>query len=111
MAGGENTEMDNNQCKLAETKAVDTAAVAANSKGNVIGEEGTSNPVITSSVHVDDDESDELDTVCDNEHDNDDEATKFSTGQQQSGSAPSQCADDAEDNNTIGDNTDESVQL
>lgn len=114
MAGGENTEMDNNQCKLEESKAVVTAtAVAANSKRKGSGEEGTSNPVITSSVRVDDNESDQLDTVCDNEHDDDDddEATKFSTGQQQSGSSPSQCADDTEDNDTMGDNTDESVQL
>lgn len=111
MAGGKNTEMDNNQCKLEESTAVETAAVAANSKGDVTGEEGTSNPVITSSVHVDDDESDELDAVCSNEYDDDDEATKFSTGQQQSVSLPSQCADDAEDNNTIGDNTDELEQL
>ena len=102
MTGGENTEMDNNQCKLEEeSKVVDTAA-AANSKGNAAFEKGTSNPLITSSVQVDDDE---LDTVYDNEHnDEDDEATKFSTGQQQSGSSPSQSA---EDNNTIGDSTDE----
>ena len=100
MTGGDNTEMDHNQSKLEqENKAVDTAAP----------EEGTSNPVITSSVHVDDDESDGPDTVYGNEHtDEDDEATKFNTGQQQSGSSPTQSA---EDKNTIGDNTDEPVQL
>ena len=112
MTGGENTEMDNNQCKLEESEAVDTVADAANSKGNVTCEEGTSNPVITSSGHVDDDESDELDTVYDNEHDDeDDEATRVSTDQQQSGLSPCQSAEDAEDNNAIEDNTDEPVQL
>lgn len=109
MTGGENTEMDNNQCKLEEeSKAVDASA-AANSKGNATYEEGTSNPVITSSGHVDDDECDELDTVYDSEHnDEDDEATQFRAGQQQSGSSPSQSA---EDNTTIGDKTDEPLQL
>ena len=109
MTGGENTEMDNNQCKLEEeSKAVDASA-AANSKVNATYEEGTSNPVITSSAHVDDDECDELDTVYDSEHnDEDDEATQFRAGQQQSGSSPSQSA---EDNNTIGDKTDEPLQL
>lgn len=118
MTGGEDTEMDNNQCKLEEeSKAVDTAA-AANSEGSATCEEDSSNPVITSSVHVDEDESDELDTVHASVHnDEGDETTKSSTGEQQRdnenvelerGSSPSESA---EDNNTIGDNTDEPVQL
>ena len=110
MTGGENTKVDNNQCKLEEkSKAVDTAA-AVNSKGNETCEEGTSSPMITSSVHADDNESDELDTLYDNEHNDDDdhEATKFSAGQQQSGSSPSPSA---EDNNTIGNSTDKPVQM
>lgn len=111
MTGSKNTEMDNDQCKLEEnSKAVDTCtAAAANSKGSAACQKGISNPVITSSVHVDNEQSDELVTVCGNEHnDGDDEATfaKSSTGQ--SSSSPSQSA---EDNNTIGDNTDEPVQL
>ena len=112
MTGGENTEMDNNQSKLEESKAVDTAADATNSKGNVSCEEGIGNPVITSSADVDDDESNELDTVYDNEHDDeDDDATTVSTDQQQSSLSPSQSAEDAEDNNATEDNTDEPVQL
>ena len=111
MTGGENTEMDHNQCKLEEENTpVDTPA-AANSKRNATCAEGTSSPVIASSVHVDDDESDGPDTVYGNEHtdeDDDDEATKLNTGQQQSGSSPSQSA---EDKNTIGDNRDEPKQL
>lgn len=109
MTGSKNTEMDIDQYKLEEdSKAVDTCtAAAANSKGNAACQKGISNPVITSSVHMDNEESDELDTVCDNEHNyGDDEATKCSTSQ--SSSSPSQST---EDNNTIGDNTDEPVQL
>lgn len=103
MTGGENTEMDNNQSKLEESKAGNTAADATNSMIN---------PVITSSAHVDDDEPNELDTVYDNEHDDeDDDATTVSTDQQQSSLSPSQSAEDAEDNNAIEDNTDEPVQL
>lgn len=59
MVGGENIEMDNNQCKLEESKVVVIViVVVVNLKRKGLGEEGISNLVIISSVYVDDNEFD-----------------------------------------------------